>query len=249
MTYEEKGERKKEKVDSFNTEAFSFLLSPFSCLLWDIDGTLIDTTTLIVDSLDFVYRRYFGRTLPPDDIRALIGTPLYKQIRVFGELETLGVDEQAIMADFIAYYEAHRDQERILEEVTAILIEGKKRGFPTALITSKNQEELDNTLPRLHIAEYVDFAITADDVTHPKPDPEGMRLALARLNIPAEQAPSAVYIGDTIHDMQAAKSAGVQSVGVTWGAAGRDRLSAESPTYLCDTPAALKDLLFHHPLR
>ena len=147
------------------------------------------------------------------------------------------------MADFIAYYEAHRDQERILEEVTAILIEGKKRGFPTALITSKNQEELDNTLPRLHIAEYVDFAITADDVTHPKPDPEGMRLALARLHIPAEQASAAVYIGDTVHDMQAAKAAGVQSIGVTWGAAGRDRLAAEAPTHLCDTPAELHRLL------
>ena len=215
-----------------------------STLLWDIDGTLIDTTTLIVDSLDHVYRRYFGRTLPQDDIRALIGTPLYKQIRVFGELEAHSVDEQAIMADFIAYYEANRSRERILEDVTAILIEGKRRGFPTALITSKNQEELDNTLPRLHIAEYVDFAITADDVTHPKPDPEGMRLALSRLNIPPEQAVSAVYIGDTIHDMQAAHSAGVQSIGVTWGAAGCARLAATSPTHLCDTPAELRHLLF-----
>ena len=215
-----------------------------STLLWDIDGTLIDTTALIVASLDFVYKRYFGRTLPADDIRALIGTPLYKQIRVFGELETFGVDERAIMADFIAFYEANRNQERILEDVTAILIEGKQRGLPTALVTSKNQEELDNTLPRLHIAEYVDFAITADDVTHPKPNPEGMRLVLSRLNIPAEHAASAVYIGDTVHDMQAAHAAGVQSIGVTWGAAGRARLQAESPTHLCDTPAELRRLLF-----
>ena len=225
-------------------EAFSSLLSPFSCLLWDIDGTLIDTTTLIVDSLDFVYNRYFGRTLPPEDIRALIGTPLVKQIRVFGELEPMGVRETDIMADFIAYYEANRSGERILEDVIAILIEGKKRGIPTALVTSKNQEELDNTLPRLHIAEYVDFAITADDVMYPKPDPEGLRLALSRLNIPIASADSAVYIGDTVHDMQAAQSAGVQSIGVTWGAAGRARLAALSPTHLCDTPAELYSLLF-----
>ena len=74
------------KIDS--SSFHPFILHP-ACF-WDIDGTLIDTTTLIVDSLDFVYKRYFGRTLPPDAIRALIGTPLYKQIRVFGELEPFG---------------------------------------------------------------------------------------------------------------------------------------------------------------
>ena len=214
-----------------------------SCLLWDCDGTLIDTTSLIVESLDFIYQKHFARTLPEAELRALIGTPLKKQIRVFGELEALGVAEEAITEDFITYYEAHRSQERILEEVIAVLQEGKRRGFPTGLVTSKNDAELANTLPRLDIAAYLDVAITADNVIHPKPAPEGILLALQQLAIPQEMFSQAVYIGDTIHDMQAARAAGVQGIGVTWGAATHAQLSAESPVAICDIPQELHTLL------
>ncbi len=209
-----------------------------------MDGTLIETTGLITESLDHIYRKHFGRTLPYEELRALIGTPLKKQIRVFGDLETWGVDEQAITADFIAYYEAHRSRERILQDVVAVLIEGKRRGFPTALVTSKNLEELTNTLPRLGIADFVDTAINADDVARPKPDPEGLRLALRRLNIPPEHLSAACYIGDTIHDMRAARAAGIRAIGVTWGAAPRALLAAECPGFLCDTPDELRRALF-----
>jgi pyrophosphatase PpaX len=220
------------------------MIETLPCLLWDVDGTMVDTTSLIAAALDFIYQKYFHRTLPYDERRALIGTPLKKQIRVFGDLDTLGVNEAAITEDFIRYYEAHRDQERILESVTAILIEGKRRGLPTALVTSKNREELTNTLPRLGIANYVDVAITADDVSQPKPYPEGLLLALDRLGIPAEQAPQAVYIGDTVHDMRAAKAAYVRGIAVIWGAAPRTSLIAEAPAFLCDTPEQLRHLLF-----
>src|SRR5678815_5868392 len=113
-----------------------------SALLWDVDGTLTDTTALIAESLDVIYRKYFGRSLPFEERRALIGIPLKKQIRVFGELEAFGIDESAIMDDFIAHYETQKQREKILYEVIAVLIEGKQRGFPTALVTSKNHEEL-----------------------------------------------------------------------------------------------------------
>src|SRR5579859_4401072 len=115
------------------------MIETLPCLLWDVDGTMVDTTALIAAALDFIYVKYFRRSLPYGERRALIGTPLKKQIRVFGDLEALGVDEREITEDFIRYYEEHRDKERILEPVTAILIEGKRRGLPTALVTSKNR--------------------------------------------------------------------------------------------------------------
>ena len=213
------------------------------CLLWDIDGTLIDTTTLITRSLDFIYRKYFGRTLEYDELRALIGTPLKSQIRVFGELDQFGVDEQEITNDFIEFYEARRSEERILQDVIDILIEGKRRGDPTGLVTSKNDDELTNTLPRLGIAEHLDTVVSADDVMIPKPDPEGMRLALERLGIRGPAASQALYIGDTIHDVRAANAAGIRAVAVTWGAGSRADLEAESPAFLCDTAEELRHLL------
>lgn len=221
------------------------LLTPApTCLLWDVDGTLVDTTTLITDALDHVYQKFYHRTLSLDERRAIIGTPLKKQVRVFGDPEQFGTDEQTVIEDFIVYYEAHRDRERVLDDVTALLIEGKQRGLPTGLVTSKNREELDNTLPRLGIADFIDLAITADDVAHPKPDPEGIRTALLRFGLAGDHAANACYIGDTVHDMRAAKAAGVRPIAVTWGAAPRHSLEDEQPVALCDTPTTLRQLLF-----
>ena len=217
-----------------------------TALLWDVDGTLTDSTGLIADSLDHVYRRFYGRTLPYDERRALIGTPLRKQIRIFGEPEAFGANEQEVIEAFISFYEANRSRERILEDVIAILKEGKRRGFPTALVTSKNDEELANTLPRLDLADQIDFAVTADMVTRTKPDPEGLRLAMKQLDIAPERQADAVYIGDTVHDMQAAKGAGVRAIAVSWGAAPRVLLEAQAPFAICDTPTELRALLFSH---
>jgi len=217
------------------------------CLLWDVDGTLTDTTALIAEALDHIYRKFYGRALSFDDRRALIGTPLKKQIRIFGEPESLGVAEEEITEEFITFYEQQKSRERLWDDVIASLIEGKRRGFPTGLVTSKNREELANTLPRLGIADYIDSAVTADDVAHPKPDPEGIRLALRRLAIPAERIADAVYIGDTLHDMRAARDAGVRGIAVTWGAATRAQMEQEAPAFLCDTPAELRHLLFTAP--
>lgn len=222
----------------------SELNPPPSCLLWDVDGTMIDTTNLIVASLDHAYKTYFDCTLPTSELRALIGLPLKTQVRIFGEPENFRTDAETVMAACIEYYETHRNQERVLNKVTQLLREGKERGIPTGLVTSKNREELHNTLPRLEIAAYIDSAVTADDVVRPKPAPDGILLALDQLNVMEERRPFAVYIGDTVHDMQAARDAGVIGIAVTWGAAMRSQLESEHPFCICETPESLKSLLF-----
>lgn len=215
-----------------------------SCLLWDVDGTLIDTTALIAESLDVVYRRFYGRTLPAERLRALIGIALKDQVRIFGDPETFGVSADTVMQAFIDHYEANRHRERILTDVTRLLTQGRCVGIPTGLVTSKNRQELANSLPRLGIADFIDVAITADDVTHPKPDPEGIQKALTHLQIPKAQWPQAVYIGDTVHDMRAAHAAGVRPIAVLWGAGPPELLAAQNPERLCTTPQELKEYLF-----
>ena len=213
------------------------------CLLWDVDGTLTDTTALIAAALEHVYVQFYHRTLPYEERCALIGTPLKKQIRVFGEPQAFGTTEAAVMDAFIAFYEQNKAQEKIFEDVLDVLKDGKRLGIPTGLVTSKNREELDNTMPRLGIADFVDLTVTADDIAHPKPAPAGILLSLRHFNIPAERVASAFYIGDTLHDMRAAHDAGVQGVGVTWGAAGRSRMEIEAPPHICQTAAELRTLL------
>ena len=212
-----------------------------TCLLWDVDGTLIDTTSLITDCLEYVFQKHYGKSLPVDERKAIIGTPLWKQIRIFGEPEEFGVTEAIVMNDFIQYYEWHCSEERILIEVVDILRDGKLCGIPTGLVTSKNRPELVNTLPRLGISEIVDVVISADDVRYPKPFPEGILKALKLLEI--NDSAKVCYIGDTTHDMLMASNASCAGLGVTYGAHARETLLTAAPLHCVDSISELSTWL------
>ncbi len=224
-----------------NADRPSFSLAPPPrTLLWDIDGTLVDTTDLITSALDHVYRKFLGKTLPKEELRAIIGIPLSSQLRVFGEPADFGVCQPDMEAEFIRFYEGHRDIERLVLAAADALKAGKRLGRKTGLVTSKNNEEIANTLPRLGIQEFVDVVVSADDVSLPKPDPAGVLLAMKRLEARPEDT---MFIGDTVHDMRAGRSAGVRTCAVTWGAAPRDVLMAEHPDLICDDSERLAGLL------
>ncbi|HEX5322867.1 MAG TPA: HAD family hydrolase [Capsulimonadaceae bacterium] len=211
--------------------------------LWDIDGTLIDTTALIVDALDVTFRKYIGTSLPPDELRALIGVPLDAQMRALGDPAEFGTSVEEMAATAIVEYEKRRSQEHIIDEALLALIYAKRRGVKTALVTSKNDVELTNTLPRLGISAYCDIIISADRVAPDfKPHPRGVLLALELLGV--SNPSDAVYIGDSVHDMRAAHGAGVRSAAVLWGAAPASALRAEKPNWLIENPEELIPTLF-----
>ena len=215
-------------------------VEPSWAFLWDIDGTLIDTTALIVQGLQHVYQTFLKRSLPFDTIRGIIGIPLAEQIRILGDPALYGADPAAMEREFIRWYEAHANQERIIPEAIQALKEGKRAGHPTAVVTSKNRAEIANTLPRLGIEAWVDVVVSAEDVEHPKPFPDPILAALKALCVPATHA---LYIGDTVHDAQAARAAGVLFCGVAWGAAGREALLSQNPDLFCEEPAELSVVL------
>lgn len=212
-------------------------------VLWDIDGTLIDTTALIVAALDDTFREFTGKTLPPDELRTLIGIPLDAQMHALGDPAQYGTTAEIMAQATIAGYERRREQEHVIDEAIQALIYGKRRGVRTALVTSKNDLELANTLPRLGISAYCDAIVSADRVAPDfKPHPKGTLLALELLGVanPAD----AVYVGDSVYDMRAARAAGVRSAAVLWGAAPEAALRAENPDYVIESPDELIPTLF-----
>lgn len=212
------------------------MIEPPRVLLWDIDGTLIDTTGLITAALDQIYRVFLNRTLPEDELRAIIGIPLSDQVRIFGDPESLGLSADSMKSEFIRFYESNPHMERVVPGAVNALVCARKAGRLTALVTSKNRAEIANTLPRLGILPFVDVVISADDVTNPKPDPEGVLAALRNLGASSDEA---VFIGDTVHDLRAGRAAGVRRVAVTWGAGPLALLLAESPEFVCHHPDQL----------
>jgi len=212
-------------------------------VLWDIDGTLVDTTALIVESLDETFLEFAGRSLPKNELRALIGIPLAAQMRALGDPAGFGATTSRMASAAIARYERKRDLEHVVDDAVQALIYAKRRGIRTALVTSKNDVELANTLPRIGVSAYCDAIISADKVAPDfKPHPKGVLLALELLGV--SKPSDAIYIGDSVHDMKAAKAAGVRSAAVLWGAASEADLRGQSPDFVVSTPDQLVPMLF-----
>jgi len=206
-----------------------------SCVLFDIDGTLIDTTDLIAAGLQHAVRKHRGRT--PDRARCveLIGRPLLDQFRLLA-----GEPVAPLVADFIRYYERHRHLERVIAEAVALVGLARGLGLQVGVVTSKNHTELANSLPRLGIAPLLSVAICAGDAPRPKPAPDPILAALERLGAEAGRT---LYLGDTEWDLQAGRAAGVLTGAAAWAATHPDRLRAAGPDFWFDRPDQAADLL------
>jgi HAD superfamily hydrolase (TIGR01509 family) len=217
---------------------------PFSvkAILWDVDGTLIDTTALIVSALDQTYKKFAGRSLDYDGLRCLIGIPLMAQMRVLGDPASFGATADEMAEECLRRYEIGKDQETVIPVAIEALKMAKKHGILTALVTSKSAQEVSNTLPRLGIEKYCDTVVCADDVAPDyKPHPRPAALALERLGIADPR--EAVFVGDSVYDMQCGRGAGARICAVTWGAGPEALLRAEIPDWCLSEPEELLALV------
>lgn len=209
---------------------------PVEAVLFDIDGTLIDTVDLIVQALAYTYQKHLGVQLPRDELRRLIGLPLAVQIRYLDDRISKPADHSAMEADEIAYYEANKHLEKVIPEAVQAVRAAALKGLKTALVTSKNRVELEHTMPRLGLEGIVRAVISADDSDRPKPAPDPVLKALEILKVDAEYA---IFIGDTVYDLTCGRAAGVQIAAVAWGAHLPEDLHAMQPDYYFETPAEL----------
>jgi pyrophosphatase PpaX len=211
-------------------------LSDFKAVLFDVDGTLVDSLQMIILGLGDTFERYSGHRPGNEEIRALIGTPLTTQLKLYRE-SVPSENEMKEMAEFaMDRFDAHEEHESVFPEAVEMLRFCHDRGLRTALVTSKSTRELEGFLKRFIGAPSVDTAVCASDVQHPKPAPDSALLACQLLGVEPHEA---VFIGDSVYDMRCAKSAGMPCVAVAYGAATAQVLEAEQPDMLMRTPEEL----------
>jgi len=180
-------------------------------ILFDLDGTLIDSTEAILESFSVAFQT-FNDDIPSDeDIKAEIGHPLDAMFT------TLGVDKAKVW-DYVDAYKMHYRQ--ISCAKTVLLKDAKKavelahKNATLGVVTTKTAKYSIELLEHMGLMEYFSVLIGREDVQNPKPHPEPIQKALAKL---PSDTNSVWMIGDTCMDMLAAKSANVGSVGVTCG--------------------------------
>jgi pyrophosphatase PpaX len=179
-------------------------------VLFDFDGTVMDTTDVIIGSWQHTFMKFEGRERPVEDIIKTFGEILSHTMKnVLPHVDT----EEAIDA----YRSYHRDNfgERIsvFEGMAELLAELKKRNFKTGLVTSRLSGTTWEGLRQYNLAEYFDVVVSCDDTDKHKPDPTPVNIALERLGSKPENA---IMLGDTKFDILCAKNAGVRSVLVGW---------------------------------
>lgn len=179
-------------------------------IVFDFDGTIANTLPLIFIGIQSVFREFAQMTLSDSDVIARFG-PTEEGIIYSGVARS---DFERAVGRFFEIYET--EHERVVAQNDAIheLLAGlKQKGLRLGLFTGKGRRAAEISLRKLNLAKYFNVILTGDDVTAPKPHPEGIFLALSLLNVkPHETA----YVGDSAADMQAAKRAGVLSIGVHW---------------------------------
>lgn len=208
----------------------------FPVVLFDFDGTVVDSGAMILASFRHATKTVLDRELTDAELLTAVGTPLREQMRL------LDANRAEELVDVYSQHneplhEALQPCDGMLEVVRQLKREGRRLG----IVTAKRNSTVELAFAVLPLRDYFETVVAAEDSQRHKPDPEPLLLALDRLDAGAAEA---AHVGDSPFDVAAAKAAGVFAVAVTWGGIhSEEALRAESPDALVSTPQELLDVL------
>jgi pyrophosphatase PpaX len=210
----------------------------YRVILFDLDGTLIDSGPIIMASMRHASVTVLGREPDEEAVRAAIGGQgLVSQMR---DLDPDRVDE------LIDVYRAHNEPLHATLEtfdgVPELLRELRGHGHRLGIVTAKRRSTVHLAFDRFpFLAELTDVLVGAEDTERHKPDPDPVLEALQRLGAAPEEA---VYVGDSPFDIRAGNAAGTYTIAVGWGGIHPDhRLLAEEPDALVQHPEEILTLV------
>ncbi|MEK4998604.1 MULTISPECIES: pyrophosphatase PpaX [Paenibacillus] len=205
------------------------------CVLFDLDGTIVDTNELIISSFMYALKDNGLAPLTREEIIPHMGTTLQQQMRVFSGLEDVN---GTLEKSYRSYNNEHHDElVRSFPLVKETIEELSRRGIKLGIVTTKIRPTTIKTLERFDLLKYMDTIVTVNDVTEPKPHPEPVLTAVHNLGVDPRKT---LMIGDSAVDIQSAKAAGVYAAGVSWSLKGEDMLRKYDPDFIIHN---MKDII------
>ncbi|MDY0340256.1 MAG: HAD-IA family hydrolase [Coriobacteriia bacterium] len=214
------------------------LPAAIDAILFDLDGTVIDTIPHILASFRHATADVLGESLPDDELMHHVGIPLETQMRYFT------TDEDTVDRLLASYREfnhrSHDEAIRLYPNTMSTLQVIHGADVPMGIVTSKGRIMAERAITLFGLGQYFGAIITADDTPTHKPDPLPVVMGAEALGILPSRC---VYVGDSPMDIEAGNGAGAYTIAATWGVASSERLEAVSPDAVIDDIAELPSLL------
>ena len=205
-------------------------------ILFDLDGTLLDTLADLADSVNHVLASFGYSPRTVEEVRQFVGNGA---ARLIAQAVPEGADPAPVLAAFQSYYSAHcQIKTKPYEGIPELLAALRRAGVRTAVVSNK-PDETTRTLAARFFPE-LDGALGQRDGVAAKPAPDMVQAVLSRLGAEPGRA---LYVGDSEVDVDTARNAGLAMIGVSWGFRGRAALESAGAPAVADTPAQLLELL------
>ncbi len=207
-------------------------------VIFDFDGTLVNTNDVIIEAWQYTYKFYSGNEMPVDHITKCFGEPLL--ITMAREFPEVAPEESAEV------YRLHQREKadelvKLFPGIEDMLKAVKAAGYKVGVVTSRTKESTEFYMEKFGITDYFDSIVSCDDTDKHKPNPEPLLLGLRKLGAEAE---STLMVGDSAFDIKCANNAGVKSVLVDWRITGADdKLKDCKVDYMIENPMSLLDVL------
>lgn len=204
--------------------------SIYSLVLFDLDGTLLNTVPMITACFQQVFWEFGRRRISENEVHALFGpgeSIIFR--REFGD------QWPEVLESYLKCYRQKQQNLRLDPAILTVIERLRSDGIKLGIVTNKERDTTTLTLEYLGVQEQFDLVVTAQDVPRPKPFPDGILMALERFGAGKHEA---VLIGDTPNDIRAAQSAGIDIIHAAW-------YLSEKPDGTVEVPvvSSIEDLL------
>lgn len=212
----------------------------YKCVIFDLDGTLLDTLDDLWGSVNYALGEFGFPLRTREEVRAFIGNGV---VKLMERSTPEGTDEKTnkeCLDAFRAHYLNHmRDNTAPYEGIIELLEKLKKENIKTAVVSNKLHSGVVGLCDE-YFTNLIDVAIGVSEESERKPSPVNVFKALEKLSVSADEA---VYVGDSNVDVETAKNAHLPCIGVTWGFRERDCLVKEGAEFICDTADEVYEIL------
>lgn len=205
-------------------------------ILFDFDGTLMDTNDLILTALRETSKKFRGRDIEDEEMSSILGKPLIVQMQELDPVQYAEMDTY-----YRSYYRERRDEyTKEFDGIREMLDKFLDMGIKMGIVSNKGTSGIQHGLTQFDMHKYFGTSVSADDVVQGKPDPEGIFIALKALDGKPENT---LFIGDSSHDIESGKRAGTRTILVGWTILDRERLMASCPDHVVETPADIIEIV------